>query len=235
MPTVLALGNRLVFHEVGWNLTKFLEYVEAYDTKADADSHWDEYQREIEPFEATDFFRPCYPEWLHDGIRSYYDAWWETDDDKKAQHILRANILIGAYEQWRVDSFFEVALDFTPGSLIKDLRTRDHDKLAQNLVGVRHAKRAALCVTSGRCSTGWQTHTPRSSPSSYSRGTLRSTVRRPARCASVPTSPPRCATAPTNTGSTSTTTRAASSPRSIVPAVSSGARGHATGGGSRTA
>ncbi len=140
MPTVLALGNRLVFHEVGWNLAEFLGFVETHKSKKSADAGWGKFCHEkLKPFEATDFFRPCYREWLFDGIQAYYDAWWESNDDKKAQLILRGNILIGAYEQWRVDSFFEVALDFNPGALIKELRTSDHSKLAQNLVGIKHA------------------------------------------------------------------------------------------------
>ena len=54
-----------------------------------------------------------------------------------AQLVLKGNILIGVYEQWRVDSFFEVALDFNPGVLVKDLRIGRHDEFAAP-VGIRH-------------------------------------------------------------------------------------------------
>ncbi len=137
MPTVLALGNRLVFHEVGWALANFLQWIE--DQSARDQKAWDDYrEREIKPFSATDFFRPSYPEWLRDGIGEYFEAWWENDETKKAQRVLRGNILIGAYEQWRVDSFFEVALDFNPGALVKELRV-DHAHLGTTPVGVGHA------------------------------------------------------------------------------------------------
>jgi hypothetical protein len=137
LPTVMALGNRMVFHEIGWTIVEFLEWIEGQDAR-DPDA-WATYKARIEPFDSTDFFRPGYPEWLRDGVGAYYDAWWENDRAKKAQLVLRGNILLGAYEQWRVDSFFRVALDFNPGSLVKELRVRQHDQLATQPVGVRHA------------------------------------------------------------------------------------------------
>jgi hypothetical protein len=136
MPTVLALGNRLVFHEVGWTLLHFVQWIEAQNAPDQA--AWANYRAAIEPFPATDFFREGYPEWLRDGVGAYYDAWWEANPERKAQLVLKGNILIGAYEQWRVNSFFEVALDFNPGALIKDLRIGRHDELSAP-VGIRHA------------------------------------------------------------------------------------------------
>jgi ER-bound oxygenase mpaB/B'/Rubber oxygenase, catalytic domain len=138
MPRMLALGNRLVFHEVGWTVAHFLTWIDgqqARDTEA-----WDAYERAIEPFPPTDFFRPSYPEWLRGGMRAYYDAWWERDPDRKAQLVLLGNMLIGGYEQWRVDSFFEVALDFNPGTLIDRLRIANHDDLAIELNGIRRGE-----------------------------------------------------------------------------------------------
>ena len=135
MPTVLALGNRMVFHEVGWTIAHFLEFLERQDDRNP--EPWAAYEGCIQPFEATDFFRSGYPEWLRDGVHAYYDACWENDPAKKAQLVLRGNILIGAYEQWRVNSFFDVALDFNPGSLIRELRVR-HDEIGTRPVGVRH-------------------------------------------------------------------------------------------------
>jgi hypothetical protein len=135
MPTVLALGNRLVFHEVGWTLLHFVQWIEkerAYNPGA-----WAKYRAKIKPFDTTDFFRAAYPEWLRDGVGAYYEAWWADEPARKAQLVLKGNILIGAYEQWRVNSFFEVALDFNPGCLIKDLRTGHHGDGAP--VAIRHA------------------------------------------------------------------------------------------------
>lgn len=136
MPVVLALGNRMVFHEIGWTMAEFLAWIETQGAR-DPDA-WARYQASIKPFACTDFFRQAYPEWLSDGVAAYYDAWWETDATKQAQQVLRGNILIGAYEQWRVNSFFEVALDFNPGSLIKELRVTQHADLGSQPVGVRH-------------------------------------------------------------------------------------------------
>ena len=137
MPIVLALGNRLVFHEVGWTMVEFLNWIKQHP-KPDDDA-FARYKRKIQPTKETDFFRACYPDWLRSGIEAYYKAWHENEPETKAQYILRGNILIGAYEQWRVDSFFEVALDFNPGALIKDIRIDHHEDVPQRLVGVRHA------------------------------------------------------------------------------------------------
>ena len=137
MPTVLALGNRLVFHEVGWTIASFLDFMGGPDA-ADADKAA-EFCGRIQPSKPDDFFRPCYPEWLRDGVFAYYKASRTNDAHEKAELVLRGNILIGAYEQWRVDSFFEVALDFNPGALVKDLRAGPHDAPGTRQVGVRHA------------------------------------------------------------------------------------------------
>lgn len=137
MPTVLALGNRMVFHEVAYTMIKFLDWIENQE-KRDPDK-WEEYKDSIAAFESTDFFRQGDLEELRDGMSAYYDAWFEPDTVIRAQHVLRGNILIGAYEQWRVDSFFEVALDFNPGALITDLRVGKHDEVGTRPVGVRNA------------------------------------------------------------------------------------------------
>src|SRR5205085_4421936 len=73
MPTVMALGNRMVFHEIGWTMVTFLEWIET-QTARDDDA-WETFRAQIKPFESTDFFRPGYPEWLRDGGGAYYDAW----------------------------------------------------------------------------------------------------------------------------------------------------------------
>ena len=91
MPTVLALGNRLVFHEVGWTLLHFVQWIEEQATPDDA--VWAEYRAGIKPFPTTDFFRAGYPEWLRDGVGAYYDAWWEKNPERKAQLVLKGNIL----------------------------------------------------------------------------------------------------------------------------------------------
>ena len=137
MPTVLALGNRLVFHEVAYTMVSFLDWIEAQKEEDSGD--WERYKAGIAPFKSTDFFREGDLEWLRDGVSAYYDVWWAPTPERMAQCVLRGNILIGAYEQWRVDSFFEVALDFNPGALITDLRVGKHDDVGTRPVGVRNA------------------------------------------------------------------------------------------------
>jgi hypothetical protein len=140
MPAVLALGNRLVFHEVGHTVAHFLQWIKTQEGRDPA--AWSVYERKkIQPFPATDFFRPSYATWLRGGMHAYYDAWWVDEPTLKAQKILKGNLLIGAYEQWRVDAFFEVALDFNPGALIDELRLPEHgrDQMVEQLLRVKHA------------------------------------------------------------------------------------------------
>ena len=146
MPVVLALGNRMVFHEIGWTVAEFLRFLDGRYEGEEPDTflnpadpvHFDAYCSQIQPSAADDFFRPCYPEWLREGIRSYYAAYRAKDADTKAEQVLRGNILIGAYEQWRVDSYFEVALDFNPGALVRDLRIGPHAAPGTRPVGIKH-------------------------------------------------------------------------------------------------
>ncbi|MGH9026788.1 MAG: oxygenase MpaB family protein [Acidimicrobiia bacterium] len=121
LPRVLALGNRLVFHEVGYAVTRFLEWAE----KSTADDEWDKHREKIEPYEATDLFPAADVEQLRGGLECYYRAKKATDEEK-ANLVLRGNVLLVAYEQWRVDSMLKVALNPTPSRFLRVVRANPH-------------------------------------------------------------------------------------------------------------
>ena len=157
MPTVLALGNRLVFHEVGWALANFLQWIEGQKQRIKRHRTTIESVRSSR-FAATDFFRPSSPESAARRrrriLRSMVDE--ERRKSKKAPTRAPRNVLIGAYETDRPasNSFFEVALDFDPGALVEELRV-DHAHLGATPMGVRHSGHTSRTPGAGRALLGW--------------------------------------------------------------------------------
>jgi len=136
MPRTLAQGNHFVFHEIGSSVAKFLDWFEprksTLDQMSDDDrmSEWHTYRQKIEPFsepDANEIFRPADVSWLKDGLESYFSA---TDprisDDDRGQFILRGNILLACYEQWRLDPILRIALDPFAKNLV-EFRAARHD------------------------------------------------------------------------------------------------------------
>jgi hypothetical protein len=114
MPRTLALGNHYVFHEIGHAVASFLDWLdESQDEIAiDAEKAWSEFKEKITPFEGADeLFRPGDVSWLQDGLRCYFDAARDDNPERRAHEVLRGNILIAAYEQWRLDPILQIALD----------------------------------------------------------------------------------------------------------------------------
>jgi ER-bound oxygenase mpaB/B'/Rubber oxygenase, catalytic domain len=118
---VLGLGNRLVFEEIGSAAIRFLEwFADHKDTRDDA--AWKAHRETIESYKDTELFPAADVEQLRGGLESYYLARFEDDPDKKAELVLRGNVLLGAYEQWRVDRILKVALDPFPARFLRVLR-----------------------------------------------------------------------------------------------------------------
>jgi ER-bound oxygenase mpaB/B'/Rubber oxygenase, catalytic domain len=114
MPRTLALGNHYVFHEIGHAVASFLDWLEESQDEIaiDAEKAWSEFKEKITPYAGADeLFRPGDVSWLQDGLRCYFDAALDDDPTHRALHVLRGNILIAAYEQWRLDPILQIALD----------------------------------------------------------------------------------------------------------------------------
>ena len=108
MPRVLALGNRLVFEEIGLAVARLIAEIDgspAYDDDA------------LRTFESTikatgdgPLFPPGDVDQLREALGCYYRARWEDRPQEKAELVLLANALLGAYEQSRLQPIAEAAL-----------------------------------------------------------------------------------------------------------------------------
>lgn len=124
MPRTLGIGNHYVFHDIGYAMTCFLEWYEETHpniTPTD-DTAW---TREWERFRTTlahgvtrenDFFQAADIEWLENGLFSYLEAMRCPDDSaagraRKSELVLRGNVMLAVYEQWRLDPILKIALD----------------------------------------------------------------------------------------------------------------------------
>ncbi len=126
----LAVGNRLVFLEIGTAISHFLQCFDAAPDGPDRPSfeaYWSDVQvfltglRHLDPSwlatAAPD------PETLRAGTRAYFDAIDEVDPKAKSELVLLGNLLLGAYEQTRVEGYLTATLSlFTTSWLHRLLR-----------------------------------------------------------------------------------------------------------------
>ena len=126
----LAIGNRLVFLEIGTAISHFLECFEAVHGAShppDFEAYWSEVRAFLAGLRHLD---PSWlvtaapdPETLRAGMRAYFDAINEADPKAKAELVLLGNLLLGAYEQTRVDGYLNATLSFfTTSSLHRLMR-----------------------------------------------------------------------------------------------------------------
>jgi hypothetical protein len=124
MPRTLALGNRLVFHEIAYQMVEFLDWYESGATPTTA--QWRDYRRQIVCTPASDLFPSCDAEWLRGGIEAYFRAMQEPDPDEQARLVLRGTVMLAAYEQWRLEPIVQIAIDPFATYLVKFEHTNMH-------------------------------------------------------------------------------------------------------------
>jgi len=108
MPRVLALGNRLVFEEIGLAVARLIAELDsspAYDEAA-----FRKFESTIKATGDGPLFPPGKVEQLREALGCYYRARWEDRPQEKAELVLLANTLLGAYEQSRLQPIAEAAL-----------------------------------------------------------------------------------------------------------------------------
>ncbi len=125
MPRTLALGNRLVFHEIAHAVVSFLEWCEATGEERSPDE-WQDYRSSIVAAPATELFPACDIEWLRNGIESYFLAMSERDPVRQSRLVLRGNVMLAAYEQWRLQPIVALALDPIAKTLVRFADTDMH-------------------------------------------------------------------------------------------------------------
>ena len=126
----LAIGNRLVFLEIGTAISHFLDCFDA----SDGGSHnpnFEAYWSDVHTFlTGISHLDPSWlatatpdPETLRAGMQAYFDAINETDGKAKAELVLLGNLLLGAYEQTRVEGYLTATLSlFTTSWLHRLMR-----------------------------------------------------------------------------------------------------------------
>ena len=108
MPRVLALGNRLVFEEIGLAVARLI--AELDDSRYYDEDAWRAFERTIEATGDGPLFPPGDVDQLREALSCYYRARWEDRPENKAELVLLANTLLGAYEQSRLQPIAEAAL-----------------------------------------------------------------------------------------------------------------------------
>ncbi|HEX8804237.1 MAG TPA: hypothetical protein VF743_08585 [Acidimicrobiales bacterium] len=113
----LAAGNRFVFLEIAQSVALFVECFEGVDDDPD-EQRWGEYWGEMSA-RVADLSRldPSWvlteapePEELRLGLRQYYEALFCDDRKRRAELILAGTLLMGAYEQRRLDGYVDASL-----------------------------------------------------------------------------------------------------------------------------
>ena len=123
----LAVGNRLVFLEVATAASSFVACFGGADASGpgDFERYWAEMRRFLGGLRHLD------PSWvatpapdpsiLEAGMRAYFDALGEDDAKAKAELVLLGNLLVGAYEQTRVDTYLRATLSVDTEGQLDDL------------------------------------------------------------------------------------------------------------------
>lgn len=128
----LAAGNRFVFLEIAQATAHFIEHFEGVDTDPD-EKRWEEYLAHMRQLNAD--LRRLDPSWLLTdapepedlwlGLRQYYEALTTEDRKRRAEHVLAGTLLMGAYEQRRVDGYVAASIAlFTERSMRQLVRHR---------------------------------------------------------------------------------------------------------------
>ena len=125
----LAAGNRFVFLEIGQAVACFVRAFRGVERdKPDEDAwraYWDDMRSRLDDMAQLDISwlltDAPEPDDLRLGLRQYYEALFEPDPAARAQLVLAGNMLIGAYEQRRVDGYVAASLALFPGRALRRL------------------------------------------------------------------------------------------------------------------
>lgn len=115
----LAIGNRLVFLEIGTAISHFLACFGSSRSDGSPpgfDSYWSDMRGFLAGLTHLDpswvATTPPDPATLEAGMRAYHGALAEADAKARAELVLLGNLLLGAYEQTRVNSYLTATLSF---------------------------------------------------------------------------------------------------------------------------
>ena len=124
MPRILAVGNRLVFHEIAYATLAFLDWYD--DIGTPNLDEWAQYRKTIKATPESDLFQACDVNILRDGIEAYFLASTASSDGERSRLVLRGNTLLAAYEQWRLEPVVRLSLDPVARNLVTFVGTNLH-------------------------------------------------------------------------------------------------------------
>ena len=117
---ILAAGNRVVFLEIGLAGATFLEHLPNRAAAAGeaGEQNWSTFWCAVESqLEELGMLDPSWlltpappPDPFRLGFRQYFEALRTDDPHRRSQHVLAGNLLLGAYEQTRLDGYVWAAL-----------------------------------------------------------------------------------------------------------------------------
>jgi hypothetical protein len=132
----LAAGNRFVFLEIGLAFALFLEAFDPRRLTGADEQAWARYWGRMEAVLAEQ--ARLDPSWmltenppsteLELGLRQYFEALFTGDPKERAERVLAGNLLIGAYEQRRVDGYVSASLALFTGPAMRRLVCRRFDR-----------------------------------------------------------------------------------------------------------
>ena len=132
----LAAGNRFVFLEIGLAFALFLEAFDPHRLTGADEEAWARYWGRMEAVLAEQ--ARLDPSWmltenppsieLELGLRQYFEALFTGDPKERAERVLAGNLLIGAYEQRRVDGYVSASLALFTGPAMRRLVCRRFDR-----------------------------------------------------------------------------------------------------------
>jgi len=137
----LGEGNRDVFAEIASELLRVADEVERHDQpNRSLMNMW--IKRRVRAHVRGPGFLEVDRQLLRDGVSFYYEALFEPDDNIRAAMILNGNLLLGEYEQRRLQWRIEQALSLVGES--RDRRLQGADRKAINRMYARFITRHAL-------------------------------------------------------------------------------------------
>jgi hypothetical protein len=132
----LAAGNRFVFLEIGLAFALFLEAFDPQRLTGADEEAWARYWGRMEAVLAEQ--ARLDPSWmltenppsteLELGLRQYFEALFTGDPKERAERVLAGNLLIGAYEQRRVDGYVSASLALFTAPAMRRLVCRRFDR-----------------------------------------------------------------------------------------------------------
>ncbi|MGF1598854.1 MAG: hypothetical protein ACFCVK_18310 [Acidimicrobiales bacterium] len=118
----LGEGNRDVFVEIASELLRVADEIDRHHRAAPDRIRWDRWvRRRVRSHVRGVGFLPGDRALLHEGVSHYFDAMFEHDPEVRSAMILAANLLLGEYEQrrlqWRLQRALAIAGERHPSSL----------------------------------------------------------------------------------------------------------------------